>query len=276
MSRFSGKVVLITGAARGQGRNHALRFAAEGADIIAVDACEDVDTVGYDLATEDDLAETVRMVEKLDRRIVASKTNVRDLGALRAAVDSAVGELGRLDVVVANAGIAGSGVTHELSAENWHNMIDTNLTGVWNTTTAATPHILSGGQGGSMVLISSVAGTKGLPYNAHYTAAKHGVLGLMKSLANELGPQNIRVNTVNPTNVETRMLLNDAIYKLFLPDEEAPTRDQVVPLLHDMHVLDIPYVEPDDVSNAVLFLAGDESRYVTGISIPVDAGVLVK
>ncbi|WP_037164096.1 mycofactocin-coupled SDR family oxidoreductase [Rhodococcoides fascians] len=276
MSRFSGKVVLITGAARGQGRNHALRFAAEGADIIAVDACEDVDTVGYDLATEDDLAETVQMVEKLDRRIIASKTNVRDLEALRAAVDSAVGELGRLDVVVANAGIAGSGVTHELSAENWHTMIDTNLTGVWNTTTAATPHILRGGEGGSMVLISSVAGTKGLPYNAHYTAAKHGVLGLMKSLANELGPQNIRVNTVNPTNVETRMLLNDAIYKLFLPDEEAPTREQVVPLLNDMHVLDIPYVEPDDVSNAVLFLAGDESRYVTGISIPVDAGVLVK
>ncbi|OZE82081.1 SDR family mycofactocin-dependent oxidoreductase [Rhodococcus sp. 15-649-1-2] len=276
MSRFSGKVVLITGAARGQGRNHALRFAAEGADIIAVDACEDVDTVGYDLATEDDLAETVQMVEKLDRLIIASKTNVRDLEALRAAVDSAVGELGRLDVVVANAGIAGSGVTHELSAENWHTMIDTNLTGVWNTTTAATPHILRGGEGGSMVLISSVAGTKGLPYNAHYTAAKHGVLGLMKSLANELGPQNIRVNTVNPTNVETRMLLNDAIYKLFLPDEEAPTREQVVPLLNDMHVLDIPYVEPDDVSNAVLFLAGDESRYVTGISISVDAGVLVK
>ncbi|MCJ0977803.1 mycofactocin-coupled SDR family oxidoreductase [Rhodococcus sp. ARC_M12] len=276
MNRFEGRVVLITGAARGQGRNHALRFAAEGADIIAVDACADVDTVGYDLATEEDLAETVRLVEKADRRIVASKTDVRNLDDLKAAVDAGVAELGRLDVVVANAGIAGSGTTHELSAQNWHNMIETNLTGVWNTTTAATPHILAGGRGGSMVLISSVAGTKGLPYNAHYTAAKHGVVGLMKSLANELGPQNIRVNTVNPTNVDTRMLLNDAIYKLFLPDEEAPTREQVVPLLHGMHVLDIPYVQVDDVSNVVLFLAGDESRYVTGISVPVDAGVLIK
>lgn len=276
MNRFEGRVVLITGAARGQGRNHALRFAAEGADIIAVDACADVDTVGYDLATEEDLAETVRLVEKADRRIVASKTDVRNLDDLKAAVDAGVAELGRLDVVVANAGIAGSGSTHELSAQNWHNMIETNLTGVWNTTTAATPHILAGGRGGSMVLISSVAGTKGLPYNAHYTAAKHGVVGLMKSLANELGPQNIRVNTVNPTNVDTRMLLNDAIYKLFLPDEEAPTREQVVPLLHGMHVLDIPYVQVDDVSNVVLFLAGDESRYVTGISVPVDAGVLIK
>lgn len=276
MNRFEGRVVLITGAARGQGRNHALRFAAEGADIIAVDACADVDTVGYDLATGEDLAETVRLVEHLDRRIVASKTDVRNLEGMKAAVDAGVAELGRLDVVVANAGIAGSGTTHELSAQNWHNMIETNLTGVWNTTTAATPHILAGGRGGSMVLISSVAGMKGLPYNAHYTAAKHGVVGLMKSLANELGPQNIRVNTVNPTNVDTRMLLNDAIYKLFLPDEEAPTREQVVPLLHGMHVLDIPYVQVDDVSNAVLFLAGDESRYVTGISIPVDAGVLIK
>ncbi|MDI6630733.1 MAG: mycofactocin-coupled SDR family oxidoreductase, partial [Rhodococcus sp. (in: high G+C Gram-positive bacteria)] len=266
MNRFEGRVVLITGAARGQGRNHALRFAAEGADIIAVDACADVDTVGYDLATGEDLAETVRLVEHLDRRIVASKTDVRNLEGMKAAVDAGVAELGRLDVVVANAGIAGSGTTHELSAQNWHNMIETNLTGVWNTTTAATPHILAGGRGGSMVLISSVAGMKGLPYNAHYTAAKHGVVGLMKSLANELGPQNIRVNTVNPTNVDTRMLLNDAIYKLFLPDEEAPTREQVVPLLHGMHVLDIPYVQVDDVSNAVLFLAGDESRYVTGIS----------
>ncbi|MDV6262727.1 mycofactocin-coupled SDR family oxidoreductase [Rhodococcoides yunnanense] len=276
MSRFEGRVVLITGAARGQGRNHALRFAAEGADIIAVDACADVDTVGYDLATEEDLAETVRLVEQLDRRILASKTDVRNLEALKAAVDAGVAQLGRLDIVVANAGIAGSGTTHELSAQSWHNMIETNLTGVWNTTTAATPHILAGGKGGSMVLISSVAGMKGLPYNAHYTAAKHGVVGLMKSLANELGPHNIRVNTVNPTNVDTRMLLNDAIYKLFLPDEDSPTREQVVPLLHDMHVLDIPYVQVDDVSNVVLFLAGDESRYVTGISVPVDAGVLIK
>ncbi|MCZ4078045.1 mycofactocin-coupled SDR family oxidoreductase [Rhodococcus sp. H36-A4] len=276
MSRFEDRVVLITGAARGQGRNHALRFAAEGADIIAVDACTDVETVGYDLATEDDLAETVRLVEQLDRRIVSSKTDVRDLEAMKRVVDAGVEELGRLDIVVANAGIAGSGATHELSAQNWHNMIETNLTGVWNTTTAATPHILAGGRGGSMVLISSVAGMKGLPYNAHYTAAKHGVVGLMKSLANELGPQKIRVNTVNPTNVDTRMLLNDAIYRLFLPDEDAPTRDQVVPLRHDMHVLDIPYVQVDDVSNAVLFLAGDESRYVTGISVPVDAGVLIK
>lgn len=155
-------------------------------------------------------------------------------------------------------------------------MIDINLTGVWNTVKASVPHLRAGGRGGSIVLISSIAGLKGLPNNAHYAAAKHGVLGVMRSLANELGREGIRINAVLPTNVETRMLLNDAIYKLFLPDEVQPTREQVEPLLHGMHALDVPFVQPDDVSNAVLFLAGSQSRYVTGITMPIDAGALVK
>jgi SDR family mycofactocin-dependent oxidoreductase len=269
--RFVGKVALVTGAARGQGRNHAVRLAQEGADVIVADACADVATIGYDLATEDDLAETVRLVEALDRRVVAERVDVRDGVGLTALVERGVAELGRLDVVLANAGIAGSVPLGEMSDDTWQDMIDINLTGVFKTVRAALPHLSTGS---AIVITSSIAGMKGLPNNAHYTAAKHGVMGLMRALANEVGPQGIRVNCVNPTNVDTRMLFNDAIYKLFRPDLEAPGRDDVADIMKGMHVLDTGWVEPDDVSNAVLFLASEEARFITGVALPVDAGSL--
>ena len=271
--RFEDKVAFVTGAARGQGRNHALRLAEEGADLILLDICADVPTIGYELATKAEFDDTVADVEALGRRVVSAVADVRDGAAVRELVDRGVAELGRLDVVVSNAGIAGSVPLTELSDATWQDMIDINLTGVFQTCKATVPHL---GAGGSLVLISSVAGLKGLPNNTHYTAAKHGVVGLMRSLANELAPRGIRVNCINPTNVNTRMLFNDAIYRLFLPEEEAPTREQVEPMLFGMHSLHTGWVEPDDVSNAVLFLASDEARFITGITLPIDAGVLTK
>ena len=270
--RFHGKVAFVTGAARGQGRNHAVRLAREGADLVLVDACADVRSIGYDLATEADLAETVRLVEQEDRRAVTGRVDVRDGDALRELVDRAVAELGRLDVVLANAGIAGSEPMIGMADQTWQDMIDINLTGVFKSIRAALPHL---GSGGSIVITSSIAGMKGLANNTHYTAAKHGVMGIMRALANEVAPQGIRVNCVNPTNVDTRMLFNDAIYKLFRPDLEAPGRDDVAEIMKGMHALDTGWVDPDDVSNAVLFLASDEARFITGVALPVDAGALI-
>lgn len=275
MGEFDGKVVLITGAARGQGRNHALRFAEQGADIIACDACAEVGSVPYAMASREDLQATVDLVEATGRRIVAEQVDTRDLAALTALVDRGVQELGRLDVVVANAGIAGTNPIGEMPSQQWQDMIDINLTGVWHTAKASVRH-LDGATGGNLILISSIAGLKGLANNAHYAAAKHGVVGMMKALTNELGPTGIRVNTVNPTNVDTDMLFNDAIYRLFMPAEDNPTKDVVTPIMEGMHPMGVPCVEPDDVSNAVLFLASDKARYVTGVSLPVDAGALTQ
>ena len=271
--RFAGKVAFVTGAARGQGRNHAVRLAQEGADLILADACADVASIGYDLATEADLAETVKLVEALDRRVVSDRVDVREGAAVRALVDRGVAELGRLDVVVANAGIAGSEPMVDMSDATWQDMIDINLTGVFKTIRAALPHLTAGS---SIVITSSIAGFKGLANNTHYTAAKHGVMGIMRALANEVGPQGIRVNCVNPTNVDTRMLFNDAIYRLFRPDLEAPAREDVEDIMKGMHVLDRGWVELDDVSNAVLFLASEDARFITGVALPVDAGALIR
>lgn len=273
--RVESKVAFITGAARGQGRSHALRLAEEGADIIAVDICAQLDSVPYAMATPEDLAETVRQVEALDRRIVATQADVRDAGALKNALDSGVAELGRLDIVCANAGIFSFSETG-LDQQAWRDMIDINLTGVWNTTSAAVPHLVDGGRGGSMILTSSTAGLKGFPNFAHYVSAKHGVVGLMRTLAVELAPHNIRVNSVHPTSVDTDMIHNDATYRLFAPDIENPTRDQVAERFGAMNALPINWVEPRDISNAVLFLASDEARYITGVTLPVDAGFMVK
>jgi (+)-trans-carveol dehydrogenase len=273
--RVEGKVAFITGAARGQGRSHAIRLAEEGADIIAVDICAQLDSVPYAMATSDDLAETVRQVESLDRRIVATQADVRDAGALKNAVDSGVAELGSLDIVCANAGIF-SFSESGLDQQAWQDMIDINLTGVWNTTSAAVPHLMDGGRGGSMILTSSTAGLKGFPNFAHYVAAKHGVVGLMRTLALELAPHSIRVNSVHPTSVDTDMIQNDATYRLFAPDIENPTREQVAERFGEMNALPINWVEPRDISNAVLFLASDEARYITGVTLPVDAGFMVK
>jgi SDR family mycofactocin-dependent oxidoreductase len=272
---LEGQVALITGAARGQGRSHALRLAAEGADIIAVDACTPIKTAPYDMSTEADLAETVRQVEALDRRIVARRADVRDEAGLKAAVDEGVAELGRLDIVVANAGIFSVGASDSLDLETWQDMLDINLTGVWLTTKAAVPHLVAGGRGGSVVLISSIAGRKGMANFAHYVAAKHGVVGLMRTLANELAPHMVRVNSIHPTNVDTPMIQNTATRQLFV-DADEPTKEQFAAAATGMNALPIPWVETQDISNAVLFLTTDMSRYVTGIELPVDAGYHVK
>ncbi len=275
MGRVEGKVAFVTGAARGQGRSHAIRLAEEGADIIAVDICAQIDSVGYPMATPDDLAQTVKEVEALDRRIVATQADVRDYTALKTAVDDGVAQLGRLDIVAANAGIASFEPTDSMDEQMWQDMIDVNLTGVWHTVKAAIPHLRAAG-GGSIILTSSTAGIKGMGNLAHYVAAKHGVVGLMRTLANELAPDMIRVNSVHPTSVSTDMIHNSVTYELFAPDLDHPTRDQIGERFQAMNALPIPWVEPRDISNAVLFLASDETRYITGVTLPVDAGSLAK
>ncbi|GAA4554487.1 mycofactocin-coupled SDR family oxidoreductase [Pseudonocardia xishanensis] len=274
--RVEGKVALITGAARGQGRSHALRLAEEGADIIAVDVCAPIETVNYDPATPADLEETVRLVEKLDRRIVATQADVRDFDALQAAVDRGVSELGRLDIVLANAGIATYGPAAEQSEQQWETMIGINLTGVWHTAKAAIPTMTAQGSGGSIVITSSLAGIKGFPNSVSYSAAKFGVVGIARTLAHELAPHAIRVNTVHPTNVHTTMLDNPGIYKLFRPDLDNPTFEDAKDVYSVMNLMPLPWVETIDISNAILWLASDEARYVTGISLPVDLGASAK
>lgn len=276
MGRVEGKVAFITGAARGQGRSHAVRLAEEGADIIAVDLCAQVDTVPYAMATPDDLAETVTQVEALDRRIVATQADVRDPAALKAALDDGVAQLGRLDIVAANAGIFSMGAGDDLGEDAWRDMIDINLTGVWRTCKAAVPHLIAGGNGGAIVLTSSVAGLRGSQNIAHYVSAKHGVVGLMRSLALELAPHSIRVNSVHPTMVNTDMILNDAAYKLFRPELDAPTVEDASQVFTTMNALPTPWVEPRDISNALLFLASDEARFITGVTLPVDAGSILR
>jgi SDR family mycofactocin-dependent oxidoreductase len=276
IGRLDGKVALVTGAARGQGRSHALALAQEGADVVAVDICRPVETVSYPMATEGDLAETVAAVERLDRRIVAAPVDVRDLEGFTAFVDDAVGRLGRLDVVSANAGIAGlASSTIDLSSDEWAEMIGVNLTGVWHTAKVAVPHIVRGGRGGSVVLTSSVAGLKAYPGIGHYVAAKHGVIGLMKALALELAPHDIRVNAISPTNVDTPMIQNEALWRRFVPDKEAPTAEDYAERAKQLNVLPHPWVEPSDISEALVFLASDAARYITGVTLPVDLGSML-
>ncbi|MGV0748961.1 mycofactocin-coupled SDR family oxidoreductase [Mycolicibacter heraklionensis] len=276
--RVEGKVAFITGAARGQGRSHAERLAQEGADIIAVDICGPISADSpIAPSTPDDLAQTVDLVKGLGRRIVSAEVDVRDFDALAAAVNSGVEQLGRLDIIVANAGIGNGGATLDKTSEaDWTDMIDVNLSGVWKTVKAGVPHLLSAGKGGSIILTSSVGGLKAYPHTGHYIAAKHGVVGLMRSFAVELGQHSIRVNSVHPTNVNTPMFMNEGTMKLFRPDLENPGPDDLKAVAQFMHTLPIGWVEPVDISNAVLFLASDESRYITGLPVTVDAGSMLK
>ena len=278
--RVEGKVAFVTGAARGQGRSHAVRLAEEGADIIAIDIAGPIRPgveTAIPAATPDDLAETANLVKGLNRRIVTAEVDVRDFDGIKAAVDSGVEQLGKLDIIVANAGIGNGGdVLHETSDEDWDEMIDINLSGVWKSVKAAVPHIIAGGNGGSIVLTSSVGGLKAYPHCGNYIAAKHGVVGLMRTFAVELGQHMIRVNTVHPTHVSTPMLHNDGTFKMFRPDLENPGPDDMAPICQLFHTLPIPWVDPVDISNAVLFLASDEARYVTGVTLPVDAGSCLK
>ena len=266
MGKLEAKVAFITGAARGQGRSHAIRLAQEGADIIAVDICQQVATVPYPMSTPADLAKTAKQVEALDRRIYAAQADVRDATALKAAFDAGTAELGPVDIVLANAGIAP--VSAHPRPEEWRDVIDTNLTGVYNTVQVAIPSMIERGRGGTIVLTSSTAGLNGIAGDAPgwlgYTAAKHGMVGLMRTYANNLAKYSIRVNTVHPTGVNTPMVVNDAMQELLRQD---PTMGQVM-----MNALPVDMVEPVDISNAILFLVSDDGRYVTGVTLPVDAG----
>jgi SDR family mycofactocin-dependent oxidoreductase len=266
--RVAGKVAFITGAGRGQGRSHAIRLAEEGADIIAVDICRNYDTVSYGMSTDADLAQTVKDVEALDRRIVATRADVRDAAALKAAVDEGVAQLGHLDVVCANAGICTVQAWDEVTPAVWQDTLDTNLTGVWNTMVACVPHLIAAG-GGSIIATSSTAGIKGLPYFAPYVAAKHGVVGIARTMANELARHQIRVNTVHPTGVDTPM--GTGLGGLNPLIERDPNLGPIY-----MNTLPVEIVDARDISNAVLFLASDEARYVTGLEFTVDAGNTIR
>jgi (+)-trans-carveol dehydrogenase len=277
MGRVEGKVALITGAARGQGRSHAVRLAQEGADVIAIDVCRDFESVPFDGSTSEDLQETVRLVEAEGRRIVAREADIRDLEVLGTVVGEGVSELGGLDIIVANAAIGGGGMPAiDIDPADWKTMLDVTLTGTWNTVKVTVPHLLAAGRGGSIVLISSGAGLMALPGVAHYTAAKHGVIGLGRTLANELAPNMIRVNFICPGFVGTPMMLNEFAFKMFRPDLESPTEADAIEGFKAMQLMPIPYLDPVDISNAVLFLASDEARYITGVALPVDGGLLVK
>jgi SDR family mycofactocin-dependent oxidoreductase len=265
MSGLVDKVVLVTGAARGMGRAHCERFAEEGADLIALDIN----------ASVNELRDTATEVEKRGRRCVTGLADVTDVAALTAGVDAGVAELGRLDVIVANAGIYPAGApTWELTEELWRRTLDVNLTGVWHTVTAGLKHF--GDQGGSIILISSTNGLRGTANTAHYTASKHAVVGLARTLANELGGQGIRVNTVHPGAVATAMILNDVTLRQLRPDLVQPTVDDAAEALTARHLLPVPWVEPVDIANAVVFLASDEGRYITGTQLVVDAGLLAR
>lgn len=276
MGRVSGKVAVITGAARGQGRSHAVRLAEEGADIVAIDICRPIEGVPYDLPTGADLAETVAAVEALGRRIVALEADVRDYDAIEAGVAEGAERLGGLDIVVANAGIGPVVVTaEEMTTTQWQTMIDVNLTGVFNTTKVTIPHLKRAG-GGSITITGSVAGLRAYQNVANYVAAKHGLVGFTKALALELAPEMIRVNSVHPTQVRTPMIINENSFRFFRPDLESPTEDDFAPASQALNAMPVPWVEPLDVSNAVLFLASDEARYVTGVALPVDLGSSIR
>lgn len=268
---LAGKVAFITGAARGQGRAEALRLAADGADIIAIDLCAQIESVPYPLATPDDLAATVKLVEETGARIVAQQADVRDEQALQAALRTGVEQLGRLDIVVANAGIA----PMQSGADGWRDVIDVNLTGVHHTVEAAIPIMVEQGDGGSIVLISSAAGLIGVGGGDRgsigYTAAKHGVVGLMRAYANFLAPHSIRVNTIHPTGVDTPMINNEFTrgwLKHIAEELNAPTDFS--------NALPVQVVQAEDVANAVAWLVSDQARYVTGVTLPVDAGIVNK
>lgn len=267
---------MITGAARGQGRAHALRLAEEGADIVALDIGAQIGTVDYAMPANSALEETVELVKEAGGKAIAFEVDVRDEAAMVSAVDDAVKEFDRIDIVCANAGILATSPIVEMSPETWADSIDVNLTGVWNTIRATAPHLIRQGEGGSIIITNSVAGLRVHGGGGAYAAAKHGLIGLMRVAAHELGPHSIRVNCIHPTSCATEMVQNDAVAKVIRPDLDHPTLEDTVEARRRAHLLPIPWVEPVDISNGVLFLASEEARYVTGSSLMVDAGASIK
>ncbi|MBS1678908.1 MAG: mycofactocin-coupled SDR family oxidoreductase [Actinobacteria bacterium] len=268
--------MLVTGAARGQGRNHAVRFAREGADVALLDlAVEEMETVAYPLGSRAELEETAALVKAAGRRVEVLVADVRSLAQMEEAVGRAVAAFGGLDVIVVNAGICTFGELATMSAETWGTMIDVNLTGAFNTVRAAVPHIY-GSEAGRVVATASMAGRAGWENIGHYAAAKWGLIGMVKSLALELAPRGITANVVCPSSVDTTMMKNEASYKLFRPDLENPTLEDALPAFQSVNVLPVPYAEPDDISDAVLFLASDQARYITGATLSAAIGVNAK
>ncbi len=265
--RVEGKVALVTGAARGQGRADALRLAQEGADVIVVDVCAPLPSVAYDSATPEDLEETVRLIEETDRRAVSAIVDVRDLETLRGIVDDGVAQLGRLDIVVANAGICVPRAWDKTTPQIYEDTISTNITGVWNTVMVGAPHLVTAG-GGSIIIISSAAGLKVQPFMVPYTTSKFAVRGMAKAFAAELGQHNIRVNSVHPTGVNTPMGSGD-MQKVI--GEAIAGYDRLGAMF--MNMLPVDSTEPEDVADTVLFLASDESRFITAHELAPDAGV---
>jgi SDR family mycofactocin-dependent oxidoreductase len=270
--RVAGKVALITGAARGQGRSHAIHLAREGADIIAIDYCTSFDTISYPMATTADLAQTAKEVEALDRRVITIQADVRDPGAMGRAVQQGVAEFGKLDVVVANAGICAMAKNQPLQA--WVDVSGVNFGGVLTTLNAAIPHLAAGA---SMVVTGSLAallpaGPSPEPGGMAYTWAKRSLVSLVHDLALVLAPSSIRLNGVHPTNCNTDMLQHQEMYQMFRPDLEHPTKEDAVIAFPALNAMPVPWAEPTDISQVVLFFASDESRYVTGQFIACDAG----
>lgn len=280
MGRVDGKVAFITGAARGQGRSHAVRLAEEGADIIAVDICRDIETIKYPLATPEDLKETARLVEAQGRRIVAVEADVREAGQLRAALDQGIAKLGRLDIVVAQAGIAG--MHGEPPMQAWSDVIDTNLIGTINAIQVALPHLSDGasiiatGSTAAMMVIGTIDNPGSNPGGMAYMFSKQALSEYVHNLALNLAPRGIRANVVHPTNCNTPMLQSEPMYKSFRPDLEKPTRADAEPAFAVQQAMRVPYIEPVEISNTVLYLASDEARYVTGMQMRVDAGGYLK
>ncbi len=278
--RVKGKVAFVTGAARGQGRSHAVRLAEEGADIIAVDLCRDIDTIGYPMASPEDLDETARLIEKTGQSAVIAQADVRDAAQLQAALDSGLAEFGKLDIVVAQAGVAGMKGQPPLKA--WCDVINTNLIGTINAIQVALPHL---SEGASIIATGSTAALMDTakkdnpgsdPGGMAYIHSKRGIAHYIHDLATELAPSGIRANAIHPTNTNTPMLQSEPMYRSFRPDLEHPTRADAEPVFGVQQAMKIPYVEPEDISNAVLWLASDEARYVTGMQLRVDAGGYLK
>jgi SDR family mycofactocin-dependent oxidoreductase len=274
VTNLEGKVALVTGAARGQGRSHAIRLAEDGADIVAIDIAAPIPTAYYPPATPADLKLTAKLVEAEGVRVLTAAADVRDRLALDDVVARALAAFDRIDIVIANAGTASHAPTWELADDQWQDVLDVNLTGVWRTVKACVPSMIARGQGGAIVLTSSLAGLHGYANIASYVAAKHGVNGLMRTLANELGPHNIRVNSVCPGLINTDMMMNAETYAMFRPDVAHPTLEDARQVFRGMQLLPLDWLEPRDVSNAIAFLVSDQARAITGVALPVDGGQL--